>query len=244
MIRLEPPDNRRLIQEIPGSLNSWFAGAEANVAVGIAQLGGAARYVTAVPDNLLTDALCRDIAGAGVDVSCIARIAGSRLGLFFTERGTNQRPSMVVYDRAASAIATAGAGSYDWNAAFDGASWFHTTGITPAVSASASDATLQAVRSADASGLTVSIDLNFRGKLWDWDGKANPQALAEATMPAIVSSATVLIGNEQDASDVLGIAPATSTVEKGQLSHKDYLDVARQIASRFPKLELIAFTLR
>lgn len=244
MVRLEPSNHQRLLQEIPGNLNAWFAGAEANVAVGIAQLGGNARFVSAVPDNLIADALERDLRAHGVDTGSLIRVAGSRLGVFYSERGTNQRSSLVVYDRAGSAIATTGADAYDWSVALEEATWFHTTGITPAISESAAEATLHAVGSAKNRGLTVSCDLNFRSKLWNWDGKNNPTALARRTMPSIISCASVLIGNEQDAADVLGISPATSDVERGNVSHDDYVSIARQIAQRFPDLRLIAFTLR
>lgn len=244
MVRLEPPGFRRLAQGLPGILNASFVGAEANVAVGISQLGGDARYVTALPDNPVADALCGNLTGLGVDTASVIRIPGSRLGVLYTERGANQRPSVVLYDRTGSAIATAGSDMYDWDSAFGGVSWFHVTGITPAVSESAAVATKAAVATAAQRGISVSCDLNFRSKLWNWDGRGNPQALAQSVMPNIVSATTLLIGNEQDASDVLGVAPSSSDVEKGKLSHEDYVDVARRTAAKYPRLATIAFTLR
>lgn len=244
MIRFEPPGFGRLVQALPGEMRTIFAGAEANVASGIAMLGGESEVVTALPDNQVAEALVRKLRADGVRTDHIVRVPGSRLGIFYSERGANQRPSVVVYDRAHSAIAETPGSAYDWEAAFDGADWFHVTGITPAISESAAEATRIAVEAASKAGLTVSCDLNFRGTLWRWDGADDPRALARATMPSILEHASLIIGNEADANDVLGIAPPDSDVEQGRISREGYVDVARAVANRFANVRTVAFTLR
>ncbi|MFW5742203.1 MAG: PfkB family carbohydrate kinase [Spirochaetota bacterium] len=244
MIRFEPPGFGRLVQALPGEMRTIFAGAEANVASAISLLGGDAEFVTALPDNQVAEALVRKLRADGVRTSRIVRVPGSRLGIFYSERGANQRPSVVVYDRAHSAVAEAPGDVYDWDAAFDGADWFHVTGITPAISESAANATRLAAERATKAGLTVSCDLNYRGTLWRWDGADDPRALARATMPAVLEHATLVIGNEADAHDVLGIAPPDSDVEQGRISREGYVEVARSVARRFPKVRHVAFTLR
>ncbi|MFW5689166.1 MAG: PfkB family carbohydrate kinase, partial [Spirochaetota bacterium] len=148
MLRLEPASYGRLVQRLPGALNAGFAGAEANVAVAFARLGGEAAHVTVVPDNPVADALERELRGLGVDTRGLIRSDEGRLGTFYTERGANQRPSVVVYDRAGSSIALADAARYDWDAILAGADWLHVTGITPAISSQAADATRRAVAQA------------------------------------------------------------------------------------------------
>lgn len=244
MVRLEPPGFGRLVQSIPGTMTARFAGAEANVASSVALLGGSSEFVTAIPTHAVGDALIRELKANGVETSRIVRLPGSRLGLFYSERGANQRGSLVIYDREHSAVAQAPGTSYDWAAAFEGAGWFHTTGITPAISENAAEATKMAVAEAARRGLTVSCDLNFRSSLWKWDGRNNPKALARATMPPILESARLIIGNEADAEDVLGISPEGSDVERGLVDAERYSSVARQVARRFPGVRYIAFTLR
>lgn len=244
MVRLEPLGYGRLVQAIPGTMRTFYAGAEANVASAIALLGGGAEYVTAFPDNPVADAVVRALRGDGVRTDHIVRVPGSRIGVLYSERGANQRPSVVVYDRAHSAITEAPASAYEWDAIFDGADWFHVTGITPAVSASAAEATRAAAERAAKAGLSVSCDLNFRGTLWRWDGANDPRALARATMPSILEHASLIIGNEADAADVLGIAPPDSDVEQGRISRQGYVEVARAVAKRFPRVSHVAFTLR
>ncbi len=244
MLRLEPAGFGRLLQAVPGNLRATFAGAEANVAAAVCNLGGSAEVVTAVSRNKLSEALLRELHGLGILTDRIKQIEGSRLGLFFTERGANQRPSTVTYDRAHSALATTPGNAYDWDAAFSGAGWFHTTGITPAVSENAAEAAVAAVTAARAAGLTVSVDLNFRSSLWRWKEGVSPRELARKVMPEIVRHCDLLIGNEADAFDVLDIAPPDSDVERGRLSHAAYTDVARRIAQSYTNLRRIAFTLR
>jgi 2-dehydro-3-deoxygluconokinase len=244
MMRLEPEGFGRIAQALPGNVRASFAGAEANVAVAIAMLGGEASFVTALPENLISDALERELGGLGVDTSWIRRVDAGRLGMFFTERGANQRPSQVVYDREGSAIATLEPQRYDWERALDGADWFHVTGITPAISERAARATQIAVETAAKRGITVSCDLNFRGKLWRWDGANDPRSLARRVMPEILRHVSLVVGNEQDASDVLGIEPEESDVERGTLSLEGYAKVARAVRDRFDSVGSVAFTLR
>ena len=244
MGRLAAPGHLRLRQVLPGSLEFTFGGAEANVAVSVSRLGLPTRLVTALPDGPLNDA-CRDeLRGYGVDISGIQTTESGRFGLYFVERGANQRPSSVTYDRAGSAIATAPASLYPWKDLFADARWFHTTGITPALSASAAEAVLAAVKAAHAQGITVSMDLNFRKKLWRWESGTDPKDLAGRVMREILPFVDVLIGNEGDAEDVLGIRAGGSEVESGKLEIEKYPEVAARIAEQFPNLKKVAITLR
>jgi len=235
MLRLSTPGFQRFSQAV--SFDATFGGGEANVAVSLANYGVEARYVTLLPDNPLGDACVRFLRSFGVDTSCIVRTSG-RLGIYFLETGAVQRPSQVVYDRAHSCIAEAKAGDVDWAAAFDGATWFHWTGITPAISRGAAELCEEGVRAARQKGLTVSCDLNFRSKLWKW-GKS-----AAEVMPALVQHADVAIGNEEDAEKVFGIKAPRADVEAGRVEPEDYRAVAEALMERFPNLRKVAITLR
>ena len=235
MLRLSAPDGTRLAGA--RSFDATFGGGEANVAASLAGFGLPARFVSRVPANDLGEGAIRFLRGLGVDASGIAVEAG-RLGVYYLEPGAAQRASRVVYDRADSCIARAGADAYDWASLVDGARWFHTTGITPALSANAAEATLAAVRAARAAGATVSVDLNYRAKLWSWG------AAAGEVMAGIVAEADVLIGNEEDAEKVFGIRAPGSSVAEGSVDQAGYASVAAQLASRFPRLHTIAFTQR
>ncbi|MGI9470439.1 MAG: PfkB family carbohydrate kinase [Rubripirellula sp.] len=243
MGRMTPPGYLRLKQSLPGTLEVTFAGAEANVAASLAMFGADAKFVTALPNNDLADACISTLQATGV-ASHIVRTDYGRLGLYFVEKGANQRPSRVTYDREHSAISLTEATVYDWQEIFAGASWFHVTGITPAVSRYAADATIAAVRAAKEFGLTVSCDLNFRGKLWRWDGETPTRELAQRTMTQVLPSVDVLIANEEDCGDVLGIRDAATNVHAGQLDVDRYPDVARQVVSQFPNIGVVATTLR
>ena len=205
MGRLAPSGVLRLRQTLPGPLDLTFGGAEANVAASLAQFGADARFVTALPNHAVADACVGTFAGLGVDASCILRTKAGRLGLYFYENGANQRPSNVIYDRANSAVSLTPATQYDWKKIFSGAGWLHLTGITPALSKTAADSVLHAARTAHEAGLTVSCDLNFRKKLWDWEPGTDSKVLAGRTMRAILPFVDVLIANEEDAADVLDI---------------------------------------
>lgn len=244
MGRLAPEGFLRFRQSLPGSLEMTFGGAEANVAASISLLGGKARFVTALPNNAIADACVSQFTGLGVDTTQILRTKKGRLGLYFLESGANQRPSNVIYDRGHSSVSLTPGSEYPWEAILDGAGWLHTTGITPALSVTSAEATLQAVKNAKAKGLSVSCDLNFRKKLWDWEPGTDSKALAEKTMRGIVPFVDVLIANEEDAADVLSIHADNTDVHSGHLSIDAYPDVARKIAKQFPNLSKVAITLR
>lgn len=244
MGRFAPPGFLRIRQAAPGSFDVTFAGAEANVAASLAFMGKEATFVTALPNNPLADACVASLRAMGVDTSRIVRTDEGRLGLFFVETGANQRPSSVVYDRAASSICLTPADAYPWEEIFEGASWFHISGITPAVSETAAAAAQAAVKQAKAAGVPVSCDLNFRKKLWRWDPSLEPRALARKTMQELLPYVDLVIGNEEDADDVLGIRAADTDVDSGKLAVGKYPDVARQIVSRFDNVSRVVITLR
>ena len=235
MMRLATPRFLRFTQA--EAFECTYGGGEANVAAALAQWGLDARYVTCLPANDLGQACLNHIRRLGVDTTHIAR-QGQRLGIYFLETGAAQRPSKVIYDRAASAIAEVQPGAIDWVAAFAGADWFHWTGITPAVSAGAAAVCLEGARAARAAGLTVSCDLNFRKNLWKW-GRTAAEVMSE-----LVAEADLAIGNEEDAEQVFGIRAPGTDVEAGQVEAAAYEPVARQLMARFPNLRKAAITLR
>jgi 2-dehydro-3-deoxygluconokinase len=244
MLRLAPPGCYRLRQCIPGSLDAMFGGGELNVAVSIALQGGRSAFLTAVPDNVVTDALVQEMGKLGVDTELIQRDANGRFGIYFVETGVNQRGGTVTYDRDGACIALRGPESYDWDNVFAEAGWFHITGITPALSEAAAAAALEAVRQAQSRGVTVSCDLNFRKKLWRWRSGTKPVELARETMRGMMPYIDVVIANEEDAELSLGIAAPESNVEHGQLNRQGYEAVARRIVSQFPNVGRVAITLR
>jgi 2-dehydro-3-deoxygluconokinase len=243
MGRLAPNGFQRFRQALPGPLNLTFGGAEANVAASLALLGAPARFVTALPSHDLAEACLATLRGLGVDTSHVARTKG-RLGLYFYENGANQRGSNVIYDRAHSAVSLAEPSAYAWDQIFEGATWLHTTGITPALSQISAASVLHAVKTAQAKGLTVSCDLNFRKKLWNWEPGTDAQTLAQKTMRSILPFVDVLIANEEDAADVLGIHAAETDVESGHLAVEQYPKVAQEIVRQFPNISRVAITLR
>ncbi len=244
MGRLCPPGFKRFRQSMPGDLNLTFAGAEANVAASVAMLGGTARFVTALPNNELTMACLANLEGLGVDTSGIAVRDTGRLGLYFVEAGANQRPSRVIYDRNHSTVSLTPADTYDWDAIHADAGWLHTTGITPALSQTSAQATLQAVKRAKAAGLNVSYDLNFRKKLWNWEPGTSANALAEKTMRQVLPHVDVVIANEEDAADVLSIHAENTDVQAGKIDAEKYTQVATDIIKQFPNVSKVAITLR
>lgn len=244
MGRLCPSGHRRFIQSMPGNLELTFAGAEANVAASLAIFGASARFVTALPDNVLGDACMRTLHSLGVDTSHIIRAKRGRLGLYFVEKGANQRPSNVVYDRSHSAIASTPHDRFDWSVLFADARWLHVSGITPALSRVAFESTLAAVRAAKGAGATVSCDINFRKKLWQWESGVSAAALAARCMGEVLPFVDVVIANEEDAADVLGIHAGKSDIQGGHLDVECYPAVAREIATRFPGVSKVAITLR
>ena len=206
---------------------------KANVAVSLANYGRSAGYVTRLPDNDLADRCLTELRGLNVDVSRVVR-GGERVGVYFLETGASQRASKVIYDRAGSAIAAIQPGAVDWAGVFAGARWFHWTGITPALSDSATAVTREACQAAKAAGLTVSTDLNYRKKLW------TRQKAGEITA-GLMEFVDVCVTNEEDTESVFGIKGAD--VESGQLDHANYESVARQLRARFG-FEQVAITLR
>lgn len=244
MMRISPPNRSRLIQALPGSVDITFAGAEGNVASTFSLLGGDAKLLTAVPDNPVAAACLASYRRLGVDTSGALHVPDSRLGVFFVENGSDQRPSSVTYDRRASAIAVTSSDRYDWHTLLDGCGWLHVTGITPAVSEEAAAATLEAVKSAKNLNLQVSCDLNFRSKLWDWKRGVAARDLAREVMGEILNYVDLVVGNEADAEDVLGIRAGITDVDEGVLDVRRYPQVAREISKRFPNVSLVAITLR
>ncbi len=234
MLRLAAPGHERFLQS--PQFVATFGGAEANVAVALASFGLPASFVTVLPGNPIADAAVAELSRFGVDTSYIVRAKG-RLGVYYLEAGANQRPSRIVYDRDHSAMALAKPGDISWQAVFEGAKWFHISGITPALSASAADLALEALREARLAGLTVSCDLNYRKNLWQW-GK-----VAREVMPELVKSTEVLIANEEDVQAALGLE-AKVDVQSGQLDRKQYEQLAGRVLSAYPNLKAIAITLR
>ena len=244
MGRLCPPGFNRFRQALPGDLNLTFAGAEANVAASIAMLGGSTRFVTAIPDNDITQACLSNLRGLNVETSDIVLTDQGRLGLYFVEAGANQRPSRVIYDRDQSSVSLTSPNAYDWETIFTDAAWFHTTGITPALSEISAEATIASVKHAKAAGLTVSCDLNFRKKLWKWNPTLSASDLAGETMQRILPYVDLVIGNEEDASDVLGIQAENTDVHSGRIDASKYTSVAQEIVRQFPNVSKVAITLR
>jgi 2-dehydro-3-deoxygluconokinase len=244
MLRLAPEGFLRLRQAVPGRLEATFGGGELNVAVSIAVQGGRSAFLTAVPDNVVTDALIQDMRKVGVETDLVLRRPHGRFGIYFVENGANQRSGTVTYDREGSTIAACMARDFDWETAFRDANWFHITGITPALSAQAAEAAIASVQAAKRQGLQVSCDLNFRKKLWKWKPGVSAESLARETMPQLLSHVDLVIANEEDADLALGIRAAATDVEAGTLDVAAYTDVARQIAGRFPHVRRVAITLR
>lgn len=234
MLRLRAPGRERLFQS--PSLEATFGGAESNVAVSLANFGVDVTFVTVLPANAVGDAAVAELRRFGVDTRLIRR-AGSRVGIYFLEAGANQRPSSVVYDRAGSAITEAGPDAFDWDAVFDGARWFHISGITPALGASAAELSLVAVRAARERGVTVSCDYNYRKNLWRY-GRSAPDVMGE-----LVRHVDVGIANEEDCQKSLGI-DASVDVHSGELDAAAYQDLARRVMDAFPNLTHQAITLR
>lgn len=232
-MRLNPKGYYRLVQS--NELEVSYAGGEANVAVSLAQFGEDASFVTKLPDNDLGQATINELRRYGVSTDKIAK-GGPRLGLYFVEKGASQRASKVIYDRAGSSIALAKPDDFDWDAIFEGADWFHFTGITPALGEYLPEICLQAAKIAKEKGLTVSCDLNYRKKLWTGER-------AGEVMATLMPYVDVLIANEADADDVFGIRADNTDVESGKLEQEGYISVARQLVERFGSKK-VAITLR
>ncbi|MCL2382091.1 MAG: sugar kinase [Treponema sp.] len=244
MLRVASLGFLKFRQSLPGHVDVTFAGAEANVAASLSMLGCPAKFVTALPGHSVADACLGALRNVGVDTSCIRMVDQGRIGIYFVETGANQRPSTVIYDRAGAAIASVDPSLYDWKNIFQGAKWFHFTGITPALSQLAADAVMLAAKAARDMGLTVSCDLNFRKKLWDWQPGVPAKELAAKVMGGLLPYVDVLVGNEEDAEDVLGIKAGDTDVTLGKLDIERYPSVAREIVKKYPNIKKVATTLR
>ena len=233
MLRLAPGGYNRFLQN--GSFEATFGGAEANVAVSLAAFGQPASFVTRLPDNAIAAAAVRELRGFGVDTSAVV-FGGGRMGIYFLEKGAGERGSVCIYDRAYSAISEADVSHFDWDSIFDGADWFHFTGITPALGGNLPQICENACIAAKRRGMTVSCDLNYRGKLWS-------REKAGETMDRLCRYVDVLFANEADARDVFGITAGSSDVTAGILDKDGYISVASQLMTRFG-CQKVAITLR
>jgi len=235
MLRLAPPGFERFLQS--PQFVATFGGGEANVAVALAGFGNPARHITVLPsNNPIADVLLGELRRFGVDESRVVRGKG-RMGIYFVEAGANQRPSKVVYDRENSAIALANPGDIDWRTAFEGAGWFHITGITPALSQSAADLAKESLEAARSAGLTVSCDLNYRKNLWKY-GKTAQQVMSD-----LFRMVDIGIANEEDCQAALGIQAGVD-VASGHLDSDAYRKLAEKVLSAYPNLKMMAITLR
>lgn len=233
MLRLAPEGYSRFVQA--DTFGATYGGGEANVAVSLANYGFDASFVTRLPAHEIGQAAVNSLRKYGVDTSRITR-GGDRIGIYFLEKGASQRPSKVIYDRAGSSIATASQDDFNWKEIFDGADWFHFTGVTPALGDNVAAICLDACKAARAAGVTVSCDLNYRNKLWS-------KEKAGRIMGELCKYVDVCIANEEDAFDVFGIKSAGTDVTKGEVNHQGYVDVARQLTERFG-FSKVAITLR
>lgn len=237
MVRLGAPDYLKLIQA--NRFDVSYAGAEANVAVSLANYGLETDYITCLPDNPIAERCIMDLRGHKVGVDHIQR-TGKRMGILYLETGSNARPSKVYYDREDSSIATVAPGSIDWKEILKDATWFHWTGITPALSANAAAECLKAIKTANELGVTVSCDINYRGNLWKY-GKT-----AAEVMPEMVAGSDIILGNEEDCEKVFGIKPKYFDAAKtnGNVDQSSFLSVCQQMMDRFPRCKKMVVTLR
>lgn len=233
MLRLSTPDFKRFVQT--DSFDVTYGGGEANVAAAICNYGENGTFVTKVPDNPIGQAAINHLRRYGVDTQYIAR-GGQRLGIYFLETGASMRASQVLYDRAGAAIAEVEPNEFDFDRILDGADWFHTTGITPALSDKAAALTETALKTAKAKGIRTSIDLNYRKKLWS-------KEKARSVMTKLCQYVDVCIGNEEDAETTLGFKPEGSDITKGELSLEGYKSVFQQMKEKFG-FKYVASTLR
>ena len=233
MLRLAPEGYLRFTQA--EKFGAVYGGGEANVSVSLANYGIDSAFVTKLPKHDIGQCAVNSLRRFGVDTSMIVR-GGDRVGIYFNEKGASQRPSKVIYDRAGSSIAMAKPEDFDWAKIFEGADWFHFTGITPALGQNVADICLEACKAAKAAGVKISCDLNFRKKLWS-------REQAQKTMTELCKYVDVCISNEEDAHDVFGIDAENTDIAGGKLNHDGYKSVARQLAEKFG-FEKVAITLR
>ena len=244
MMRVSPGQNLRWQQALPGPVEVTWGGGEANVCASLAMYGHPVRYLTALPDNPLSRSLEQSLRGLGIDTSHIYWREQGRLGVYYVEVGANQRGSTVLYDRDQSAVSLASVEEYDFKTALEGVDRVHLSGITPAISEAAFIANLELARQARQAGASVSCDLNYRNKLWRWHPRLSGRELARECMAELLPLVDLVIGNEEDASDVLDIHAEKTDVTRGQLEVDSYQQVARAIVQRYPNLSHVAITLR
>jgi 2-dehydro-3-deoxygluconokinase len=244
MMRLQTKPGRRLRQSLPGDIEVTFNSAEANIASAFTLLGGNAAFVTALPDNAITDACLGNLASSGVDVSHVIRSTTGRFGIYFAEPGANRQPQNVIYDCDYSAISTEKPGIYQWTHIFKRTDWFHTTGSMPSLSKFAARNVLRALIAAKRIGLPVSLELNFRSKLWRWDPKTKPSDLARRIMGKILPFVDVLIATEEDVGNMLGIKDDGFGTNRSAVDTQKFSRLAKKVAQKFPNLKKIVFTLR
>jgi 2-dehydro-3-deoxygluconokinase len=234
MLRLKPRGHERFFQS--PILEATFGGGEANVAVCLANLGLNVSYISVIPDDLIGGACIGELRKYGIDTSKIVR-KGNRLGIYFLEQGANQKPSVVIYDRSHSAISEAKTSDIDWDGIFNGATWFHISGITPAISLSASELSLEAVKKAKQRGVTVSCDLNFRRKLWKY-GKEAPEVMCQ-----ILKYTDIAVANEEDCQKSLGIK-ADIDIGSGKLEIVKYRELTKKVFEIYTNIKKVAITIR
>lgn len=235
MLRLAAPGYERFMQS--PELKATFGGGEANVAVSLANYDIPVSFVSRLPENDIANACMAELRGLGVDTSQIVR-GGERMGIYFLETGAVSRASKVIYDRANSAVSELKPGMINWGKVFEGANWFHWTGITPAISQGAADVCLEAIQAANKLGITVSTDLNYRKNLWKY-GKT-----ASVVMPGLVEGCDIVLGNEEDAAMALNIHPDGVDVTSGHVDAEAYLSVSQKIMQKFPRCKKVITTLR
>ena len=233
MLRLAPEGYYRFFQN--DRLQATFGGGEANVAVSLANFGVNSKFVTKLPAHAIGEGAVSALRSLGVDTGSIVR-GGERIGIYYLEKGASQRGSVCIYDRAHSAIQEAAADDFDWDRIFDGAEWFHFTGITPALGPNLVNICLDACKAAKTKGIKISCDLNYRNKLWT-------RQQAREAMTKLCEYVDVCISNEEDAKDVFGIEAEGSDITGGKLDREGYKSVAKQLADRF-EFEKVAITLR
>lgn len=237
MLRVATPGFQRIQQAMPGKVEVTFAGAEASIAASIAYLGGEAAFVTSLPNHAVADACIADLRSLGVDTSSIVRTSQGRLGIYYYERGANQRASQVIYDREGSSVSMLTADQYDWSTILKRAEWLLISGITPAISRNAASVTKAAMQAANELGVKVACDMNYRSKLWTWEAPLSARELATKTMRELMPRVDMFIGGREDAAEVLGISSTTSQPE-------ELLRISREIGERYPRLKYVAMTRR
>lgn len=237
MVRLGAPGYLKLVQA--NQFDVSYAGAEANVAVSLANYGLDTDYITCLPDNPIAERCIMDLRGHKVGVDHIQR-SGKRMGILYLETGSNARPSKVYYDREDSSIATVAPDSIDWKEILKDANWFHWTGITPALSANAAAECLKAIKTANELGVTVSCDINYRGNLWKYGNTASE------VMPEMVAGSDIILGNEEDCEKVFEIKPKDfdAAFTNGEIDQSSFLSVCQQMMERFPRCKKMVVTLR